>query len=85
MIVDETNRGLRTDGTTIRTVHDDLLEVTAARVSPSYGVAVPSTRLLWRYSGELPVTLKITVAPHAVSAGRSVDADACVPVLAGKF
>ena len=58
------------------------LEIVAARVSPSYGVVVPATRLLWRYAGALPVSLTMSLAPRAVAASAvAADAvDAAVPV-----
>ena len=58
------------------------LEIVAARVSPSYGVVVPATRLLWRYAGALPVSLTMSLAPRAVDASAvAADAvDAAVPV-----
>jgi uncharacterized heparinase superfamily protein len=37
-----------------------------ARISPSYGVAVPSTRLVWRVTGPLPVTLIVEIEPVAM-------------------
>ncbi len=45
MIVDETNRALRTDSTTIRTLHDDRLEVTAwAGISDDVARRLPAFR-----------------------------------------
>jgi len=38
-------------------------EQEASRVSPSYGVAVASTRLVWRRTGSLPAGLTVTIVP----------------------
>jgi uncharacterized heparinase superfamily protein len=35
--------------------------IEACPISPSYGIAVPSTRLLWKRSGPLPATLRVTI------------------------
>jgi uncharacterized heparinase superfamily protein len=64
------------------------VEIAAARVSPSYGIAIASTRLLWRYSGEVPVTLTMTLAPRSVNKAATRSAGArdldAAPVLVGK-
>jgi uncharacterized heparinase superfamily protein len=38
-------------------------ELEACSISPSYGVAVPSRRLVWARSGRLPATLKVVIRP----------------------
>ena len=35
-----------------------------ARVSPSYGVMVPTVRLVWSRSGQCPATLTMRIAPQ---------------------
>jgi hypothetical protein len=39
------------------------LTIEPTTISPSYGVALPSQRLLWRRSGALPAGLELTVVP----------------------
>jgi len=41
------------------------LSIEDCRVSPSYGVAVPATKLLWRRSASAGTSLQITVSPTA--------------------
>ncbi len=38
--------------------------VAPARISPSYGISLPSQQLVWTRKGKLPSALTITVAPH---------------------
>jgi len=40
--------------------------IESARISPSYGVAMPSSRLVWRRTGPLPVTLIVDIEPVKV-------------------
>jgi hypothetical protein len=40
-----------------------------SRVSPSYGVALPARRLVWRAEAELPMCYGISIAPLAASGG----------------
>jgi uncharacterized heparinase superfamily protein len=64
------------------------LEIEAARISPSYGVAVPCVRLLWHRAATLPASLTISLAPRAISSapraamrtGIALDASATVSV-----
>lgn len=42
---------------------DWTLAVEPCTISPSYGVAVPSHRVLWKWSGSLPASLKVTISP----------------------
>jgi hypothetical protein len=42
---------------------DWMLAVEPCTISPSYGVAVPSQRLVWRKSGPLPARLRVTIKP----------------------
>lgn len=42
---------------------DWLLVIEPCSVSPSYGVAVPSHRLIWKRAGSLPSELKVTITP----------------------
>lgn len=46
------------------------LTIEPTTISPSYGVAVPSRRLLWRHTGALPAELTVTMTP-AVEADPS--------------
>ena len=39
------------------------LDVGAARVSPSYGIIVPSASLAWRRVGQLPCLLRMSIGP----------------------
>lgn len=39
------------------------LSLEESRVSPSYGVALPAKRLVWRVSAPLPLRLSVTIAP----------------------
>jgi hypothetical protein len=41
------------------------LEIGPGRVSPSYGVVVPTVRLLWRRTGPVPALLQLSIAPRA--------------------
>lgn len=42
---------------------DWIFEIGSSRVSPSYGIARPCTRLLWRRSGPVPAILSVSLAP----------------------
>jgi uncharacterized heparinase superfamily protein len=42
------------------------LEVCAARISPSYGIVVPSLSLAWQRRGHLPCALTMSISPHEV-------------------
>jgi uncharacterized heparinase superfamily protein len=39
-------------------------EIGAGRVSPSYGVALPAARIVWRREGSLPTRFSVTLAPR---------------------
>jgi uncharacterized heparinase superfamily protein len=43
--------------------------VEPCRVSPSYGVVVPSFRIIWRYEGPLPATLDVALGPAETLVG----------------
>jgi uncharacterized heparinase superfamily protein len=57
------------------------VEIGKGRISPSYGVVVPTVRLSWRRSGLLPATLAMRVMPRAVAVtfmpGRDTHRGAC--------
>lgn len=44
---------------------DWTLEVDPCTISPSYGIALPSHRLVWKRSGPLPARLRVTIQPAA--------------------
>lgn len=41
------------------------IELEPVTISPSYGVAVPSQRLLWKRTGALPARVRVTIQPLA--------------------
>jgi uncharacterized heparinase superfamily protein len=43
------------------------IEIGRGRVSHSYGVVVPTVRLVWHHSGPLPVTLTMRIMPRRVA------------------
>ena len=58
------------------------LEVAGGRVSPSYGVVRPCTRLLWRRSGSLPTSLTMSLGPSVVV--RTIEHDQLAAVAASR-
>jgi hypothetical protein len=42
------------------------LDVGAARISPRYGIVVPSVSLAWRRLGQLPCALTMSICRHEV-------------------
>ncbi len=53
--------------------------VEVARISPSYGIALPSTRLCWSYEGPLPTELAVVIVPMAAA----IDSDPTLTNLRG--
>jgi hypothetical protein len=59
---------LQSNGAAFRVIgqgDDWTLAVEPCTISPSYGVAVPSHRLIWKRSGSLPARLRVTIEPVA--------------------
>lgn len=66
------------DGTVLLEAGDRVFTVTAAsadawrvgiaqgRVSPSYGVVTPASKVIWQRTGSLPASLTVTIAPRAL-------------------
>jgi len=52
---------------------DWTIEASEGRVSPSYGVAVACTRLVWRHHGQLPAALSITLQSTPVQRAFTAD------------
>jgi uncharacterized heparinase superfamily protein len=50
------------------------VQIGPGRIAPSYGVIVPAVRLLWRYEGQLPVTLSMRALKDTGAFAHGVDA-----------
>lgn len=72
--VDRSRGGLRlhSAGRSFDVIHDAVdgwrVEVEPCAISPSYGVTVPSRRLVWQRSGPLPARLTVTIRPTSPEA-----------------